>query len=221
MTEIMVKEALRYMAMPYKECDDELLQKVRLTFELLERISVSRKTYKRIPIKVEDENVIFQNTSLSIGSKDLVTLFTYSKECYIMAVTLGKEVDREITIRQKLSMLDALVLDTCASVFIDKICDDLEQELMKELTEKEYFTMRFSPGYGDVPLEVQSHVLEILQTNKTIGLTLTKTDMLFPTKSITAFIGISDRKENRQKNCGLCNMIKTCTYRKRGERCGL
>ena len=118
-------------------------------------------------------------------------------------------------------MLEAMILDSCASVLIDKVCDDAEQEIMQTLRENEYLTMRFSPGYGDVPLEISSEILDILSAQKRIGLTLTKTHMLLPTKSITALIGISNQKENRQKSCGHCNLVKTCYYRRRGERCGL
>lgn len=220
MTHLMLKDALRYIGMPMEHATTDLIHKVEITYELLERIAVPRATSQRLSLHLKGDEVIFENTSLTIKSSDLAKLLKNSKECYIMAVTLGQEVDRQIGIRQRLDMLDAMVLDSCASVLIDKICDEHEQELMKNLNEGEFFTMRFSPGYGNVPLESQRPVLNILQTEKKIGLTLTKTNMLVPTKSITAIVGISNQKENRQKSCGACNLVKTCSYRKRGDRCG-
>ena len=118
-------------------------------------------------------------------------------------------------------MLDAVILDACASVLIDKVCDEAESGIIETLKENEFLTMRFSPGYGDVPLETSSDLIDILQATKRIGLSLTKSHMLVPTKSVTAIIGISSQKENRQKSCGACNLVKTCAYRKRGEQCGL
>lgn len=221
MTDIMLKDALRYIGVPLEEAKEDLIQKIRATYTLLEKLARPRMTYQKLSLCIEDEVVSFENTSFKIKSSDLAQLFTHCKTCYMMAVTLGGEVDRQISLSQKIDMLDAIILDACASVLIDKYCDDVEQELMKTLNQGEFFTMRFSPGYGNVPLESQRNVLDILQTEKRIGLTLTKTDMMLPTKSITAFIGISSQKENRQKSCGKCNLIKTCTYRRRGDRCGL
>lgn len=220
MTHLMLKDALRYIGMPMEHATTDLIHKIETTYNLLERIAVPRATSQRLSIHLNGDEVIFENTSLTIKSSDLAKLLKNSKECYIMAVTLGQEVDRQIGIRQRLDMLDAMVLDSCASVLIDKICDEHEQELMEDLNEGEFFTMRFSPGYGNVPLESQRPFLNILQTEKKIGLTLTKTNMLVPTKSITAIVGISNQKENRQKSCGTCNLVKTCSYRKRGDRCG-
>ncbi len=221
MTHTMVSEALRYIGMPKEHAEQEILNKVEVTYEELERIAVPRMVYEKLGVNLEGETVFFENTSCSIVSSDLAKLLENSKACYVMAVTLGIQVDRQIGIKQRLSMLDAVVLDACASVLIDKVCDDLEQELMNQLPQDKFFTMRFSPGYGNVPLEAQRNLLDILQAEKKIGLTLTKTNMLVPAKSITAIVGISNQKENRQKSCGTCNLVRTCSYRRRGERCGL
>lgn len=228
----MIEEALRYIGMPQKKYQlehegnivwsrEEMIEKVEQGFKKLEQIAIPRVLYQRLSVNKTDEEVTLEGTLCKIKSRDLVKLLAHSKSCVIMAATLGLEVDRQIGLRQRMDMLDALVLDVCASVLIDKICDDVEVELVKELSELDYLTMRFSPGYGDVPLEASGDFLDILMAPKKIGLSLTKSQMLVPTKSITAIIGISDRKENRQKSCGTCNLVKTCAYRKRGEQCGL
>lgn len=224
MNNIMLKDALRYMGMPVEHAEKELVDKVEATYRELAKLAQPRATYQKLSIHLDEINkdkVIFENTPVVIESSDLGNLLKNSKACYVMAVTLGQDVDRQVGIKQRIDMLDAVMLDACASVMIDKVCDDLEQELMGSLAEGEFFTMRFSPGYGNVPLESQRPLLNILQTEKKMGLTLTKTNMLLPTKSITAIVGISNQKENRQKSCGTCNLVKTCSYRKRGDRCGL
>lgn len=221
MTNGMLQDALRYMGVPAEKSDEQSVEKVKSTYNALENIAQPRSIYKRVPISIEGEEVVFENTSLRIQSSDLVKLLKHSKSCYIMGITLGKEVDRQIGIKQRLDMLEALMLDACASVLVEKVCDDIEQEMMESLGINEFLTMRFSPGYGDVPLSAQEGLLDLLEGSKKIGLNLTKTNMLLPTKSITAFIGVSHIKENRQKTCGACNLVKSCAYRKRGERCGL
>ena len=57
---------------------------------------------------------------------------------------------------------------------------------------------RFSPGYGAVPLSVQREFFNLLACEKLIGVCLTDTLLMTPTKSVTAFVGMKDRKEG---NC--------------------
>ena len=220
-TENMISTALRYIGIPKATIDVEMNDQVLQGFKKLEEIALPKITYQKVKINRQEDKIVLEGTNCSIQSQDLIKLFKNSHECILMAATLGREVDRQIANLQKTNMLGAMVLDACASVLVDKLCDDVEVEIMNELAENEYLTMRFSPGYGDVPLEVSADLLDILTAQKRIGLMLTKTHMLVPTKSITALIGISSQKENRQKSCGYCNLVKTCMYRRRGDKCGV
>ncbi len=52
---------------------------------------------------------------------------------------------------------------------------------------------RFSPGYGDCPLSAQRSIVNsVLNATRLIGLTVTPTSLLIPTKSVTAVIGLFD-----------------------------
>ena len=225
----MINEALRYIGMPSKAKMVDQMEMVELSmhhkveegFKYLNRIASPRVIYQVVDITLEKERVILEGTHCSIQSKDLEKLLANSKRCVLMAATLGMEVDKQISLKQKVDMLEAVILDACASVLIDKVCDEAEADIIKTLKENEFLTMRFSPGYGDVPLEASSDLINLLQGTKRIGLSLTRSYMLVPTKSVTAMMGISNQKENRLKSCGSCNLVKTCAYRKRGEQCGL
>ena len=225
-TQSMIDDALRYIGIPQGKADEQIRAKVYEGFEKLQQMIMLHKgqakvTYQRVKVKLEEDYVGLCGTNYKIYSKDLSKLLKNSEICIVMAATLGIEVDRQIGLCQKFNMLEAMILDSCASVLIDKVCDDAEAEIIGSLKEGEYLTMRFSPGYGDVPLEVSGYILDLLMAQKRMGLTLTKAQMLLPTKSITALIGISNQKENRQKSCGHCNLVKHCDYRRRGEKCGL
>lgn len=218
---VMIKDALRYIQMPSKESDNDIIQKIKDTYNELDQMNASKYIYNIFPIHIEHKMVLFDHTTLKVTGSDLTKLLKDCDRCYIVAATLGQEVDRQITIKQKIDMLDALVFDACASVLIDKVCDDAEAEIIKELKADEFLTMRFSPGYGNVSLEVQHQLINVLNAAKKIGISLTRTNMLVPTKSITAFIGVSHQKTNRNKSCSSCNLTQTCLYRERGDRCGL
>ena len=49
---------------------------------------------------------------------------------------------------------------------------------------------RFSPGYGDLPIEIQPKILTVLSADKTLGITLNESYLMTPVKSITAIMGV-------------------------------
>ena len=110
-------------------------------------------------------------------------------------------------------MAKAVVVDSMASVDIEKFMDKIEDEL-KERYKGLYFTNRFSPGYGDYPLEKQREVVKILNTEKKLGLSLTDSLLLNPTKSVT---GLNKNEVKGKINCtSKCMKCgnKNCPYRR-------
>ena len=54
---------------------------------------------------------------------------------------------------------------------------------------------RFSAGYGDLPLEYQRRIFDLLDPPTHIGLTLNDSYLMSPSKSVTALIGVEKIKE--------------------------
>ena len=76
-----------------------------------------------------------------------------------------------------------------------------------------YLRPRFSPGYGDFSIEHQYYITRMIDSAKTIGLTITDSLMMTPTKSVTAVIGLSTSEENcHRQGCEACSK-KDCIYR--------
>ena len=215
-----IKEVLRYTQMPYDKAEDVMKARIAETYQTLKKVAKPRWTYQCLEVTSEGDRVTFHPSSLVVESKDLVKLLANSTTCYLLAATLGLEADRLIHQTQMRDMSEALFLDACANTMIEIICDEVEQELATKMPEGTYMTMRYSPGYGDVPLDIQEKLLAILNTHKTIGLTASKHNLLLPLKSVTAFIGVSSQKEKREKSCASCMMQAQCMYRKRGDVCG-
>jgi len=130
-----------------------------------------------------------------------------------MAVTLGPEVDRQILLAQKRSIMEGLTLDACASVRADALCDQVEAEIAADLRPGEHLTMRFSPGYGDLPLETQRRLFAVLDCPRSIGLTLNDSLIMSPSKSVTALAGVSRAPgEDSSDACSSCS-DSGCPYR--------
>ncbi|HIU26254.1 MAG TPA: methionine synthase [Candidatus Copromorpha excrementigallinarum] len=137
----------------------------------------------------------------------------------VMAVTLGIGVDNLIRKAQVTDMLTAVILDTGASVMIEQACDAFEDEIKKN-TEK-FTTSRFSPGYGDFPIEVQADMVRYVDGQRKIGLNVTGSSLMIPRKSVTAVIGLSEHPvKGRLASCNECVLRDKCILRKEGRFCG-
>ncbi len=142
------------------------------------------------------------------------------EKAVLMCATLGAEIDRLIRVNQVSDMARAVVLDSFASVAVEQVCGRVD-ELLAEKYDGYFMTFRFSPGYGDYPIELQKSFLTMLDAPRKIGLTTNESCLLVPTKSVTAVLGISSSPiERRKRGCAVCNMRDKCQFRSRGEHCG-
>ena len=128
-------------------------------------------------------------------SRDLDHHLRHCREGILYAVTLGPEADRLLRRWSAQSIAKAAVGQAVCAAWLDDLCAAYCATLEQDLAPGEYLTPPYSPGYGDWDLGAQPLVLDLLQAPKHLGLTLTAGGMLVPEKSVTALVGISDRKE--------------------------
>lgn len=154
--------------------------------------------------------------SPALGGNDIKEVVAESEKVLLIAATLGIYVEKLLRKTQITDMAKAVVVDAMASVAIEQFMDKIEDEL-KERYKGLYFTNRFSPGYGDYPLEKQREVVKILNTEKKLGLSLSDSLLLNPTKSVTAVIGLNKNEVKGKINCtSKCMKCgnKNCPYRR-------
>lgn len=138
----------------------------------------------------------------------------------LLAATLGAEVDALLRRTQVEDMALAVTLDACAGAAIENVCDNLCADLAEKLAPG-YLTDRFSPGYGDMPLDQQGELCRVLDVGRRIGVSLTPGGLLTPQKSVTALVGLADTpRTKRAGGCAGCERFESCMIRKEGGRCG-
>ena len=131
------------------------------------------------------------------------------------------EADGLIRRAERLDMARALALDCCASAAVEEVCDQIEAELQGRFPGCS-FPFRYSPGYGDLTLEVQGPLLDLLDAPRQAGLCVTSSNLLTPRKSVTAILGVSDGEiEKTKRSCLGCPAQGSCQYRKAGGHCGI
>lgn len=121
-------------------------------------------------------------------SKDLYKNLNGCTRGYIMAVTLGIGVDRLVSSTRIVSPSKSFILDAVASAFAEAAADYVSGQLGKA----QKLRPRYSPGYGDLSLEVQRDVLKVLNADKILGIKLGDNLLMTPKKSITAIQGVID-----------------------------
>ena len=85
-----------------------------------------------------------------------------------------------------LSPADHFVADGLAS----SLCEALADEAERIIKENSDCKPRYSPGYGDMSIETQKGLLELLNAGKLLGINLAKSYLMTPIKTITAIVGI-------------------------------
>lgn len=137
---------------------------------------------------------------------DQITLF---------AATLGLPYDRLITRYSRISPAKALLLQALGAERIEALCDTFCQKIRQEAEAAGLHTVpRFSPGYGDFPLEIQAEIFRVLDCPRRIGLTLNESLLMSPSKSVTALVGMGTGP-CRQHSTGCQACTKTdCIYRR-------
>ena len=151
-----------------------------------EQNSNYRYAYCKLPVTVS--KAICDLGFARVESRDLASLLTGCKEAIILAVSVGIGVDRLIARLEATSRADAFFADAIGSAAAESLCD----LVCKQLEAEHSCTGRFSPGYGDFPLEFQRELLSRLNADASVGITLNSSLLMTPMKSITAVIGIKE-----------------------------
>ncbi|WP_244833125.1 vitamin B12 dependent-methionine synthase activation domain-containing protein [Clostridium sp. BJN0001] len=224
LTEIDKKEVLRYLGYKNQSMTSYIEKLIDECIKETLNLVKPRYVIQYGNLEFLDNNIRVKDTNLILEGNDIKKLLKNSKKAAFMAVTIGYEIENKIKLYEKTELTRALILDSCATTAVEKICDILEERIKNEaLKENLDITFRYSPGYGDLTLDVQGMFLAVLNAQKRIGLTVSEKNILIPRKSVTAIIGFTNKKQLISDNkCKNCKNYKTCTFRKEGEnKCSL
>lgn len=219
------QEVLRYLGYHGQKMSPEDEARIDECIAAMERGAKPRYIYRIFDIMqdFDREEIRVLGSEMVFRGRDIYEHLRSCKKCAVLAATLGIEADNMIRIAQRTDMTRAVILDACAGDMIEKVCDAAEREIEAEAAkEKKGLNFRFSPGYGDFPLETQQMITAALETGKKIGLTLTKNALMIPRKSVTAVVGLTFQigKKKTVNRCSTCSMQGQCRFRREGRTCG-
>lgn len=215
-------EVLRYMGYKGQELSEEFKDRIDFCRELILKESDFRYVSEVHYIEHLEDSVWIKDSNLYLKGADIKKHLFGCSKVLLMAATLGNKVEKIIKLKEFNNLEEAIILDAAATTLIEEFCDFIEEEFLKEIKgENKSITFRYSPGYGDLPIETQRDFLRVLNCERKIGLLVNGSNILTPRKSVTAIIGVYDEKrEIKKRSCENCPNYKNCAYRKEGVSCG-
>lgn len=147
------------------------------------------------------------------SSESLKRNLTGCDRVILFGATLGLGLDRLIARYSRISPSRALMLQAIGAERVEALCDvfcDHIGMLYPDLHQRP----RFSPGYGDFPLHLQTDIFRVLDCSRKIGLTLNQSLLMSPSKSVTAIIGLGDCSgPDHSDGCRSCGKAD-CAFRR-------
>ena len=220
LTDLQIDEVLRYMGTPpdraepairklAEGCARELLGVVRPRW--------AARTFELTP----EEGGVRLSSGLLLPGEDLKRHLAGCRRAVLFCATLSAQADALIRRAESGDMLRALALDSCATAAVEQLCDQIVLELQRQFPGC-FFPFRYSPGYGDLPLTLQSSLLALLDAPRQVGLCASASHILTPRKSVTAILGVADHPiQASVRSCLGCPAHDGCQYRKSGGHCGI
>ena len=201
-------EMLRYLGYAGQTIEPDLARRIEL---------VAEQTERDLPC------IRLAGTAARLTGRDIFRYLRAARRCAVLACTLGMESERRLRTLAGQSPLESALFDAACSAYVEAAVDRMDAEVGRAAAEAGLArNRRFSCGYGDCPIEAQDGIVAALNAGRLLGLTVTPTHLLLPTKSVTALIGLFEGEPadaGERPGCGGCRLRGSCAFRARGTVC--
>lgn len=219
------REIRRFLGYYRKEADGAIEDQIESCLEEMCLAAEPRTVFRRCGLTCrEDGRILFtalpgdrvQGILMEVTSKSLSRNLRGCRGAYLMAATLGPGPDLVVRRAGIISPGKMVICQAAGAAMTEAWCDEVNREIRKEASGLGlYCRPRFSPGYGDLPLALQKDFEKALEMKKEIGIALTDSLLMIPTKSVTAVIGLSEEKTACDiKGCEICEKAPQCSFRR-------
>ena len=189
------EEVLRY-AGAGKTADGKNEDMTEIVKECMEEAKIvrGRVCFERYKISAENGKVKFPFAE--IESEALSKNLSGCSSAVVFAATVGIGIDRLIRKYGSTDTVKALFMQAIGTERVEALCDAFCRDLSEKVKHDGYsLKPRFSPGYGDLSLDVQKKITEATKCAKNIGVTLNDGMLMSPSKSVTAIVGLYKGEE--------------------------
>ena len=181
--------------------------------EHIRRHARPRAVYRILPVESENDSITVDG-QVAFDSQKLADVLGPCEKAAAFLVTMGEEIDQLIHQSMETQPHYGVVLDTAASVAAEASAQYVQDHIEEQLDTEEGTTLRYSPGYCDWPLKEQQKLFRLLP-NAALGVELSDTSFMSPSKSVSGLIGIcpAGMAESARNACARCTRTN-CLYRR-------
>ena len=177
-----------------KEADSVLLALLDECVSLAEKEFLFRVVYAIYPVAAQEEEISLG--FCTVRSHSLAKNLEGCHAAVAFCATVGCGIDRLIERSSVTSPAKALLLGALGTERVEALADLFCCELSEKYAgEGCALHPRFSPGYGDLSLDLQKEIFAALNPSRNIGVSLGDSLLMTPKKSITALVGITMKEK--------------------------
>lgn len=198
-----------------KTLDAQTKQFAEQAIAILQAEATPKAIWKTVPLTHQPHALLLGGVSLE--GNDIRQHLQGCEVAVVMAATLSLTAEKALRRITAEDMALAMVADAVAAAMIEMLCEETEREIRGKVPYP-YVTARFSPGYGDFPLQTQPLLLRLSDATRMLGITATPQHILIPQKSVTALLGCSHQpvQDARKAICGIncsgCPHLQSCKH---------
>lgn len=217
-------EVLRYLGYRGQQLDPDLELLIGRVSDECIKNAEPRYCYEMFALDGGAPSPTLARAGLELLGEDIKEHLRGAVGCAVMAATLGIEVERVLVRLGLRSATEQLIYNAACTALIESVADACEEEIRRRAEASGLeLNYRYSPGYGDFPLEQQPDILDSISAGIKIGVTLTDNYLMIPRKSVSAVIGLFPKGEaqgTHGSSCESCEMREDCEFRREGLSCG-
>ena len=184
-------EAARYMGYKHgAEPSEAICELCEEAYEELCKVITPKYIYKEYDFERTSDGIVVDG--IEFRSEKLLSHLKDSTSIILFGATLGVGAD---TLVRKYSITDAAmtsIVHCVGASMVENLCDIACEELKSTI--KGDHKYRFSPGYGGLDISSQSDFFKLLPMTKQMGVSLSESFLMTPTKTVTAFIGVTKER---------------------------
>lgn len=188
-----VDEGMVLTRLSYKktktQADTEILNEIKRVSNEALMLSKPCGAYTFVNCKILNDTIVIDN-NIEIKSEKIASKFSACVAVTLLSVTLGKNIDREISdLLNNSEYTKAVILDTVASVLSDSAVEGLMEHVNTTSNTFALGKFRAGPGQLNIPLELQRNFYNMLNLNN-IDIEINNNLMLSPQKSLISIAGV-------------------------------
>lgn len=169
--------------------------------------------YRRIPVEgILHERILLKSRD-ELKSRLLTQHLAAAAEVLVILCSIGPDLEHKAREVMKTDPVFALALDGLGSAAVEALANAACRRFEFDAELKGFETsIPLSPGMIDWPVEIgQPQVFSLLDAEE-IGVSLTPSWVMHPSKALTMLIGVGKQMTQGGTTCDYCSMRGTCRY---------